>query len=84
MKDSDMAIPNDIVHIINEYSKPIYRKPPHSKIIKEYMRSVRRFDTSSFTSSELNYYGFIPLNKCGSNGRRIHIDYEGFYENIEY
>ena len=31
----------------------------------------------------MRYFGFIPLNSCGSNGRKIHIDYEEYYENYE-
>ena len=31
----------------------------------------------------LGYYGFIPLIKCGSNGRKIHFDYEEYWEDYE-
>ena len=66
------VLPNMIVSKIM-----LYVSHPIADIIKEWFKDDVPW-VSKFT--QLGYWGFIPLIKRGSNGRKIEIDFEKYWE----
>lgn len=65
------SLPDEIVNKIQ-----LYNSHPCADIIKQSFRDDEWF-FPKFTY--LAYFGFKPLTQSGTNGRQIHLDYDGYW-----
>ena len=71
----ELKLPSEIINKIM-----LYNSHPCADFIKVWLeRTVPWVPTIAY----LGYCGFTPLTECGSNGRKIHMDYEQYLKDYD-